>query len=271
VAFSTTQLVFSAEGCPVEQEVLAEHTPIQGVARYYDSAYHGWTVIDSHLSFADVRHINASDWVYPWHSSVQLVKPLDDGYFVIGGGVLIGPNAILTAAHLGVDETWCYSLEPSSGEAWAAGEFSCHNIAGAAEIHPDGVDAAIVQLISPEDGPFAQVMDSPVASSEAVLSSSWSQLHQNALNDSSVDRLGNENAFCRRWPRGSSFLLETPIFQGGDSGGPLWEGDRLVGLVHGEMCHMGLEKLRWWMEGQPAVHVAVHVPALMPFIAPYLP
>ena len=265
IAYNTYRYTYGADGCPVQGAALGEQTTVEGIARSYDLNYHGYVVIDRALSLAPVRHVNADGWVYPWHSSVQLLKQVSGGY-VIGGAVLIGPNTLLTARHMKVDASWCYSREPNTGTAWYGGQAVCNNIVGPAEESPDGVDAALVTLIRPEVEPFAVLRATSLAPGEAFFSSKWSNLHQNAMADSAVEEVDNDNAFCQRWPASTSYLSEDPILQGGDSGGPAWVGNALVGLVHGEKCYKGIEKIVWQQSGEPAAHVLVHVPGIMGFV-----
>lgn len=109
-----------------------------------------------------------------------------------------------------------------------------NSIAGPAQEDPDGVDAALVTLIQLEEAPYAQLRTTALSPGEAFYAAKWSYLHQNALADSSVLEVDNDNAFCQRWPKASSFISKDPILQGGGSGRPSWVGDTLVGLVHGE-------------------------------------
>jgi hypothetical protein len=54
------------------------------------------------------------------------------------------------------------------------------------------------------------------------------------------------------------------ILAGGDSGGPAWIGDDLVGIAHGGECYGGLQ-------ADPHHHIFVHVPAILSFLIPSLP
>lgn len=265
VAITTTRSHYDAAGCPQAGDELLEHTPIEALARSYDSSYRGYVVISTDLSLAPVRHINAEGWVYPWHSSFQLIKPVEGG-FVIGGAVLISPDTLLTARHMRVDETWCYSTKPNTGESWYGGQAVCGNIVGPAEEHPDDVDAALVTLRVPEVGPVAKIRERKLAAGENFYTSKWSWLHQNAMADSTVKEVDNDNAFCLRWPASSSYISTDYILGGGDSGGPAWVGDELIGLVHGEKCYMGREKIIWMRSGEPPAHVLVNVLGIYDFV-----
>lgn len=257
----TSRYTYDETGCPAPAEALEEGTEVLALARSHDESYRGFVVVDRDLGLAPVRMVDAEGWTYPWHASVQLVKEVEAG-FVIGGGVVVGPNAILTAAHLGVDETWCYSREANSGVAWEDGLFECANIAGPAETHPDGVDVAIVHLLFAEPPPHATVRMPPLSTGDTFYSTRWSTLHRNAFADSTVAEVGNDNAACDPWPADSSFLSSDLIVGGGDSGGPAFVGDELVGLVHGEVC-----RYPW----EPEAHVFVHLPGVRAFLEPVLP
>ena len=174
-----------------------------------------------------------------------------------------GPYTLLTAKHMGVDEKTCYGRELVTGPAWYGGRFVCDNIAGPEIPAPLGVDAAIVQLVRPEGGPYARLRGLPVQPGEAFFTSRWSRLSRNVFADGKVISVGNMNALCEDWPANTAFNSE-PIVSGGDSGGPAWVGDELVGLAHGGQCRGGFDP-------PDERHVFVHVPGILSFLVPELP
>ena len=259
IQWETPRFVYGEDGCPVATEELLETgADVLALARSHDASYRGYSVVDRRLGLAPVRLVDGADWTYPWHASVQLVKEVPQG-FVIGGGVIIGPNAILTADHLGADTSWCYSREPVAGPAWEAGLFVCDNIASSVR-HPGKVDARVLLLESPVAGPHASVRQADLAVGEAFYANRFSTLRRNAFADSTVEGVGSSNAFCDSWPAASSFTSADLIVGGGDSGGPAFVGDDVVGLVHGERCKNS------WEDPQ---HVFVHLPGIHDFLAPY--
>jgi hypothetical protein len=230
-------------------------TEVSVLARVHDESYHGFVVTDRGLGLAPVRAVDSEGWDYPWHATVQLIKAVPEG-FVIGGGVLIGPRAILTARHMGIDETWCYSRHPDSGAAWYAGEFTCGNFAGPAAVHPEEVDIAVAELVRPEPAPYATLRRTPAEVDELIYSARTSQLRTHALIDTTVIRVGSSNATCTSWPDGSTFITP-PVVGPGDSGGPAFAGDDLIGIVHGGLCGT---------PGTPDRHVFIHVPGVVDWI-----
>ena len=260
VQVDTTRYQLGEDGCPVEVEPLAEHSAVQALARAHDANYRGLVVIDDTLSLAPVRAVQAEGWRDPWHASVQLVKEVPEG-FLIGGGIMVSPQAILTAAHLGVDSSFCYSRAPNAGVAWSEERFICDNIASV-QPHPAGVDVAIIHLAQPELPPFAAVRRTPLAEGEAFYAANLSSLHTHVFSDSTVLEVGDRNAWCDDWPSGASFLAVDLIVGGGDSGGPAFVGDEVVGLVHGEVCRLPIQQNR---------HAFVHLPGVLDFLAPVLP
>jgi hypothetical protein len=263
VGNTTPSATYGSDGCVVEGEPLKDGTSIEALARSFDSNFRGWVVIDRALTLAPVRQVEVPGWVYPWHSGVQLITPLEKGGFVIGAAVLIGPHAMLTARHMGADEKTCYGRVMASGPSWYGGEFTCGNVAGPATPAPLGVDAAIIPLLRREPGPYAKLRGTPVTLGEEFFSSRWGKLSRNIFSDGKVLALGNANALCEDWPMNTSF--GGPEFlQGGDSGGPAWIGDELVGIAHGGECYGGFDP-------NPHRHVFVHVPGILGFLVPELP
>lgn len=262
IALDTPTLTLDAAGCLMEIGEAKLFDEIEGVASWHDEGYHGFAVVDRDLTLVSIRHVDVDTWTWPWSSSLQLVKEIPGEGFVIGGGVLVGPGALLTAAHLGVDESFCYGWGPAAGPAWDNGEFVCGNIAGPGEAHPGGVDVAIVSLLEPEPPPYAHLRLTPLAGGEALYSSRLGELLNYLFVDGEVDAVTSENAYCDPWPEGSSFLT-APIVGPGDSGGPAWVGTDLVGLVHGERC-------KPFLVPGPDQHVFVHLPGIYSFVEPVL-
>ena len=259
----TPSATYGSDGCPIAGPALKDGTPIEALARSHDANFRGWVVIDRALTLAPVRRVEVPGWVYPWHSGVQLITPRDEGGFVIGAAVLLGPHALLTARHMGANEKTCYGRVLASGPAWSAGEFKCGNVASAATPAPLGVDAAIIPLVEAEPGPYAQLRGEPVQVGEEFFTSRWGTLSRNIFSDGTVLTLGNGNALCAEWPENTSFG-GPEILAGGDSGGPAWVGDQLVGIAHGGECYAPFQK-------DPQRHIWVHVPAILGFLVPELP
>ncbi len=257
VRVDTHRHTWGADGCPEPGEALALHDEVGAIGRAFNSNYNGWVAIDRSFGLAPLRVIDVPGWVYPWHTSVQFVKEIPDQGFVVSAGVLIDPSTILAAAHTGVDETWCFSMEPLAGPAWEEGLFDCASIAGPAEDHPDGVDIAKVSLTIELPGPFADLRTDPLLPGDYIYVSDMSSLNTHQLWDTNVDRITSDNAWCEEWPEDSTFIPIDTLADGGDSGGGVWRGDQLVGIVHGERCaHL-------W---EPLEHVFIHVPVLLDWI-----
>lgn len=227
---------WSEGGCPerlgLDLEALTE---IEVLAKFHDASYKGWVVTDRALTLAPVRKIEADGMPFPWEAAVQLVKAIPSGGFVTGGGVLIGPKHILTAASLGVDETFCYSRAPKTELSLETLALSCNRIEKVTP-HPRGVDLAILELATPEPGPHATLADTSPAPDTTFYTTDFSTLKRGALRDGTIARVGSDNANCEEWPARSTFASKEMLVSPGDAGGPAFQKDTLIGIVHGLAC-----------------------------------
>ncbi len=247
------RFVFGPEGCPTEGDDTWQegHVGLR-LARSHDAQFRGFALVDSSLAMAPVRHVDG--WDSPWEAGVQLIKEVEDG-FLIGGGVLIDEHTLLTAAHLAVDEDFCFSRGPDAGAAWDAGDFVC---TVESVVDHDRVDSSVVRLFEPVDGPFATIRPTFLEVEEPYYVQRFGAQHARDFADSTVHSVGLNNAWCEAWPFPSTFLSTEPVVGPGDSGGPAWQGDQLVGLVHGEACFP--------VGDQQGRHTFVHLPALIDFV-----
>jgi hypothetical protein len=117
-----------------------------------------------------------------------------------------------------------------------------------------------VSLLRDEPPPYARLRVTPLEVGDAIYTSRWSELHRHAFADATVSELGAQNASCAAWPDGSSFATAELVIGGGDSGGPAWIGDELVGTVHGEACRGSVL--------EPTRHLWIHLPGVRGFVAP---
>ena len=83
--------------------------------------------------------------------------------------------------------------------------------------------------------------------------SKWGGFLRHAFADALVDAVDRSNAWCDEWPRDASFGSHDLVLACGDSGGPAWRGDEVVGVVHGEKCVFAFQR---------KTHLWVHLPAL---------
>lgn len=248
--------VFSPDGCPIESgEAWLEGQVATRLARSHDAQYRGLALIDPSLAMAPVRNVDG--WDSPWEAGVQLIKDGPEGR-VVGGGVLIDENTLLTAKHLGVDEDFCFSRGPDAAAAWAAGAFDC-TIDSVA--HHDRVDLSVVRLRSPADGPFATIRPTWLEPEDPFFVQRFGAEHARDFGDSTVFSVGLNNAECEAWPFPSTFLSTDPLFGPADAGSPAYSGGELVGLVHGEACFP--------VGDEPGRHAFVHLPSLLDFIDEY--
>src|SRR6185295_9810085 len=95
--------------------------------------------------------------------------------FVVGAGVVIGPRAILTAAHLGVDGTTCFSREARTSEAWDAMKFDCTAVDQVIPM-PNRIDAVVVTLKHDTPPPYAKLRQTEITVGETFYTSHWSTL-----------------------------------------------------------------------------------------------
>jgi len=192
----------------------------------------------------------------PREATVRLVRELDEGGFVVGGGVFVGETSILTAAHLGVDERFCWSRAPDAGSAWEAGDFVCDDIVEVSEPAGFGIDLALVRVATPLTGmeppPVAQ---EPVAPGDVFSVSRTGELGGRVVAQGTVHAASFNNAWCDPWPNDSSFVAVEDLVGPGDSGGPAWIDGAVVGLVHGEAC------VDW--NDEQGRHTFVHLPGIL--------
>jgi hypothetical protein len=246
--------VFGTDGCPVESSALWEEGDVvTRLARSHDAQYRGFALVDDALEMAPVRHVDG--WDSPWEAGVQLIAEVPEG-FVVGGGVLIDPWTLLTAAHLGVDEGFCWSRGPSAQAAWAAGEFHC---TVDSVVDHDRVDLSVVRLSEPADGPFAPLRQTFLEEGDPFYVQRFGAQQARDFADSTVHSVGLNNAWCEAWPYPSTFTSVDLLVGPGDSGGPAYSGGELVGVVHGEACFP--------VNDEQGRHTFVHLPALLDFIA----
>ena len=245
------------QGCPTKLGVdLEALTEIEILAKFHDDAYRGWAVTDHTLTLAPVRKIEASGMPFPWEAAVQLVQMIPTGGFITGGGVLIGPRHILTSASLKADETFCYSRAPRTELSVDTLSLSCGRIISVTD-HPRGVDLAILELELPEPGPHAKLADTSPSPGDTFYTTDFSTLKRDALRDGTVARVGSENANCEEWPALSTFSAKEMLISPGDAGGPAFQGDTLVGIVHGLRCQQ--------TEGEPP-HLFINIAGVRAFI-----
>lgn len=259
VHLATHRYKYGPDGCPSPVGPMPLFARVEPLARSHDANYRGFVVIDRDLGLAPVRTVDAEGWLYPWHAAVYLVRPVEDGY-EFGGGVLLGPHHLLTAAHLAVDETFCYARGASAAMAFVQGEFRCQNIEASAVDHPDGIDLAVVTLHDAESPPYARVRQTHVEMEEAFYTARLGSLSAHRITDAAVASVSHENAWCQPWPDNATFIASEPVVEDGDSGSPAWIGDELVGVVHGERCRPA------YLADEPPEHVFVHLPAVLDFL-----
>jgi len=245
-----------ATGCAVSVGTAVENDEFPAYGLSHDPNFRGYWQVSTDLHLVAVRVLNVEGWIFPWHRAVLLLKEIPGTGFVIGGGVLVAPDAILTAAHMAVDSSFCYVLAPNIGVAWGAGEGVCGTIAEFVT-HPEA-DFGVVRLSAPElRVPPIEVLGRWAEVGDEFFVVNMSTMHYNAMADAAIDEVDGRNAglsdpTCRtRWTHGSSFTTTSTVVGGGDSGGPAFVGAGLAGLVHGEAC-------RWPWE--PYRQVFVHVP-----------
>lgn len=260
VVLDTERWTFGADGCRTAEGPLTAGTRVEARGQWRDAQYRGVLVVDAELNVAPLRHVDVDDRPWPWHSGVQLIRPVTGG-FVVGGGVVIGPRAILTAGHLGVDGTTCFSREARTPEAWDGNRFDCEAVERVVPF-PGLTDAAVVVLEHDTPPPYAKLRRTRLVAGEDFYTSRWHTLLRAPLGDTTVESVGNENFGCQPWPTESTFLGADSILAGGDSGGPAYAGDELVGITHGMRCRHGLS--------EPMKDVYVHVPAMLDFLAPFV-
>jgi len=254
-------------GCPIQIGTALEGEEYPAYGLSHDANFHGFWQVSADLAMIAVRVLNVPEWIFPWHRAVLLIKEIPDVGFLVGGGVVVGPNAILTAAHMAVDPDFCYVLAANAAQAWYAGEGVCGTISGFV-IHPE-VDIGVVLLSADETRvPAVAVLDRWAAAADEFYAVNMSTMHPNHMSDAVIDEVDGRNngtgdPLCTgSWPHGSSFTTQSSIVGGGDSGGPAFIGDGLAGIVHGESC-------RWPWE--PYRQVFVHVPYFEDWIADVVP
>jgi hypothetical protein len=247
---------YGAGGCPEDfaepRYDVAIGMAVSLRATYADALGRGFAMVGDGLRLLPFRAVERPTDERPWHASVQLIRAVDGG-FLIGGGVLIDPLHLLTVAHMAVEPDTCWTREPDPGAAWAEGRMHC--TVGSVVSH-GSVDLAVVTLSEPAAGPFA-TLGGAVSEGEPFVAMTPGALRTRAATTSTVLAVGNWNASCADWPEDSSFLATDGIVGPGDSGGPVFAGGALVGLVHGSRCAP---------PGGLSQHVLVHLPALAPFI-----
>ena len=244
-------------GCAVQTGAAYEGDIYPAYGLSHDFNYHGYWQVSPRLDMIPVRVLNVTGWIFPWHRTVLLIKEIPDVGFLVGGGVLIAPGAILTAAHMAVDAEFCYVLSPNTADAYYAGEGVC-GVLDQFVTHP-GIDLGIMLLTTPETRvPPVDVLERYAAVGDEFYAVTMSTMHYNAMNDAIIDEVDGRHNTCNpAWPGGSSFSTQATIVGGGDSGGPAFIGDGLAGIVHGEAC-------RWPWE--PYRQVFVHVPFAVSWI-----
>jgi hypothetical protein len=163
-------------------------------------------------------------------ATVCLAKPIDKGW-VMGGGIFIAPHTLLTAKHLAVDPDFIYAAGPEYGNSFSRHQYQ-HDISRVYP-HPE-VDLALIQVNS--DHPFlepASLNDQLPVTISQVSSLSYHQSLEK------VTRVGSWNQSGKAWPAGSSFACRIGTIGPGDSGGPVFQKDKVVGISHGDRPLLG--------------------------------
>lgn len=165
-------------------------------------------------------------------STVLLAKKVPSGWLV-GGGVFIAPNRILTAKHLGVDGDFSYATGPNYGETFTR-QIQQQDIFEIS-MHPT-VDLAIVKTSSHPSQPYFHIgkLDSnrPVTVA-GVAKLLYEQSHE------LVKEIGTWNQVGGAWPEGASFTTRIGSTDPADSGSPVFQDDKVVGIVHGARPFLG--------------------------------
>lgn len=261
----TGVFTLDGSGCAVEIATALENDAWPAYGLSHDLNFHGYWQVSPDLEMVAVRVLNIPEWIFPWHRAVLLIKEVTEG-FLVGGGAIIAPNAILTARHMSIDTEFCYVLAHNAADAWYAGEGVCGTVSEFVT-HPE-VDIGVVLLSSDETRvPPLAVLDRWVAVGDEFYVVNMSTMHHNHMSDALIDEVDGRNSgiwdpMCTNsWPHGSTYTTLSSVVGGGDSGGPAFIGAGLAGIVHGEAC-------RWpW---QPYRQVFVHVPFFETWVADVL-
>ena len=81
-------------------------------------------------------------------------KPIEGQGWIIGGGVLISPTAILTARHTGIDTSFLYTPGPDFGKEFTEKRYRTDIFQ--VVNHPE-IDISLLRLSTPLSAPFIQI------------------------------------------------------------------------------------------------------------------
>ncbi len=166
-------------------------------------------------------------------STVVLAKQLPDTNWVMGGGVFIAPDKILTARHTGIDTLFSYARGPQFGANFAQKQ-AMQGIE-AVIAHPQ-VDLCVVKLRTP-----SSLSTVPVGKLDSHLPITVARVNQLSYRQTHevVGGIGNWNQMGENWPANSSFTTRIGAVSFGDSGGPVFQRGKLVGITHGDRKLLG--------------------------------
>lgn len=149
----------------------------------------------------------------PESAIVVLTRHVSEGW-IIGGGVFIKPNVILSAKHLDIGNTWCYTTS-----AFVEQRLQCGKIIRV--VADSNSDLALVQVAANQSedyyaplgvlNPFKSVIVSSVIDFKLEFREIW------------VKTAGPK-----------IFIGPTGVSRAGDSGSPVFQDEKVVGIVHGD-------------------------------------
>jgi hypothetical protein len=266
--------------------------PIYGMGYYASGgSWFGMASIAAQMRWVDVRYLDVPAWSPPFDArddimmqAVFLGAPTGawtpggcgaTAGFTGGAGVKLNAYTIMTAKHLSLAKMGtpgaadsCVMLEPSIRASCLLQAQRCNDIVDIIP-HPD-VDLALVKVSTPLPGPYATLRAAYAAAGEGLWFGRYTGLNRFDFSDSGtvLTLSGEHNTSCllagnHPWPASTSIEAQPGISASGDSGGPVFIGDEVVGVVHGEKC------LDPWETGDPR-SIFVHTPALRSWILSHL-